>query len=113
MALFSSCYSAPEDNGGDENAQSGCGLAGVGSLEPLVETLKNSLLTASEAVIKRLRKRQVGRGQKVKKRKRQSGFGKKRKKRLQGAGRKKKGKKRQQGSGRKSKQARKCTSRSR
>lgn len=101
MALFNSCY-APED-GGSEEPQSGCGLVGVGALEPLVEQLKKSVLSASEAVIKRLRKRQHGAGKK--KRKRQTGFGHKKKhKKQRGRGKKKQsgaGKKKQRGAGKK------------
>jgi hypothetical protein len=111
MALFNSCYSAGEE-GGEESVQNGSGLVGIGSMEPLVETFKKSLLSASKAVIKKLRHRQEGRGRKrvVK----QRGFGKKKQ---GGGGRKKyRAKKSQRGGGKKRKQrgrgkARKCISR--
>lgn len=106
MALFNSCYASEE--GTEEVGQNGCGLVGIGALDPLVETFKKSLLSASEAVIKRLRHRQVGRGRKLKKRQIGSGRRKKKKnqqgggkKKQQGAGRKKR--KNQQGGGKKSK----------
>jgi hypothetical protein len=100
MSLFNACYGGEE--GGEENQQSGCGLAAIGAMDPLVETLKKSLLSASEAVIKRLKKRQVGRGRQVKKRK-QVGSGRKRviRKKQRGSGRKQTGAgRKQKGSGR-------------
>lgn len=109
MALFNSCY-APTEEGGEENVQCGAGLVGIGALEPLVNELKKSLLSASETVIKKLRKRQVGRGKKRKigviKKKRQTGAGKKRqtgagRNRQTGAGKKTGRKKKQTGAGRK------------
>jgi hypothetical protein len=104
MSLFNSCYGG--EDGGEENTQSGCGLAAIGAMDPLVEPLKKSLLSASEAVIKRLRKRQVGRGRQVKKRKTQRGRGRKRvvRKIQKGAGKTQKGRgRKQKGSGKKRK----------
>jgi hypothetical protein len=109
MALFNSCYAAGEE-GGEESVQNGSGLVGIGAMEPLVETFKKSLLSASKAVIKKLRHRQVGRGRVVK----QRGAGKKKQ---GGGGRKKhRAKKSQRGGGKKRKQrgrgkAKKCISR--
>lgn len=103
MALYNSCYSAGED-GVDE--QGGNGLVGIGAMQPLVESFKKSLLSASEAVIKRLRHRQVGRKQK--------GSGRKKGRKQQGRGKKKKRQSKQQGRGRKKQKGKgkKCISRS-
>lgn len=97
MALFNSCY-APAEEGEDvvqtgcgQCAQSGCGLVGIGAFEPILENFKKSLLSASSAVLKNLKKRQQrGRGKKKTVKKRQLGAGRKKKQR--GAGTKKKSK---------------------
>jgi hypothetical protein len=94
MALFNSCYAAGEE-GGEESGQNGCGLVGIGAMDPLVETFKKSLLSASKSVIKKLRHRQEGRGRKRVVKQRGAG------KRKQGGGgrRKDRAKKSQRGAG--------------
>jgi hypothetical protein len=84
--LFTECY-------GDQKMepnQAGCGFANVGTiaLDPLMAEIKKGILSASQAVIRQLRKKQGGGGvKKNKKKKTQIGKGKK--KRQVGKGRKK------------------------
>lgn len=96
--LFSECYS---EQGTETPActQNGCGLGSVASLAltPFADEIKKGILSASQSVLKQLRKKQqggagarrkpvknkkqLGRGQKrqtKRKNKKQTGFGKKR-----------------------------------
>lgn len=102
MSLFSECYSDQAQPGAD-CAQSGCGLANIGSLslEPIISDIKKGILSASQSVLKQLRKKQAGSG--VRKRK----AVKRNKKGQQGGGKRRQKRKKQTGFGRQLKGARK------
>jgi hypothetical protein len=89
--LFTECYGDQKATDTTTN-QSGCGYANIGSLalEPLMGEIKKGILNASQAVLRQLRKRQVGGGAKKKKK---TQIGKGRKKKQVGKGIRKKSKK--------------------
>jgi hypothetical protein len=81
-SIFTECF------GPTDGQQIGCGLGSIGDYQPLINEFKRSLLDASQAVLKKLRHRQVGKGVKKTKRKRiQKGGGAKKKKVQRGKGR--------------------------
>jgi hypothetical protein len=86
--LFTECYGDQKPDPNNVN-QGGCGFANMGTiaLEPLMGEIKKGILNASQAVIRQLRKRQVGGGARMKKKKTQIGKGRN-KKRQVGKGRK-------------------------
>lgn len=97
--LFSECYSEQDTESTQNCTQNGCGLGSVASLAPFADELKKGILSASQLVLKQLRKKQQrgagarrrkpvknkkqqGRGQKRQTKrgnKKQTGFGKQRK----------------------------------
>lgn len=93
--LFTECYGDQKVEG---NNQNGCGFTSgleAVALAPLMAEIKKGILNASSAVIRQLRKRQVGgsvRKKKTKKKPAQAGRGKIKKKQV-GKGRKKSAKK--------------------
>jgi hypothetical protein len=86
--LFTECYGDQKATDTTTN-QSGCGYANIGTLalEPLMGEIKKGILNASQAVLRQLRKRQVGGSAQKKKKKTQIGKG--RKKKQVGKGKKK------------------------
>lgn len=83
--LFTECYG---DQKPTDMNQSGCGFSNAIALEPLMDEIKKGILSASQAVIRQLRKKQVGPRKRKKtqtgkgriaKRKTQTGKGKKKK----------------------------------
>jgi hypothetical protein len=74
MSLFSECYSEQVPSGTD-CAQSGCGLANIGSLaiDPFVSEIKKGILSASKSVLKQLQRKQAGAGVRKRKKKGQKG----------------------------------------
>jgi hypothetical protein len=72
--LFTECYGDQKATDTTTN-QSGCGYANIGTLalEPLMGEIKKGILNASQAVLRQLRKRQVGGSAQKKKKKTQIG----------------------------------------
>lgn len=104
--LFSECYADQTAGTTTDCAQSGCGLANFGSFtyETILPEIKKGILSASQSVLKQLRKKQGGRGPRQRKPVKRN---KKNKTQQQGGG-KRRPKKKQSGFGARKQKAVKC-----